>query len=81
MLEYPEETYKELHKRKTQNPLYSNHLFKDFDINRVKISKWEYPFLWFLPTYVQMTDNYVIKYKQWGGRYFFMGFEEFKGRE
>ena len=60
----------------TKNPFYYNYVFKDFDINRIKISKWQYPLLWFLPTYVQLTLNYAIKYKVWGGRYYVMGFEK-----
>lgn len=61
---------------KYDNPFYHNYVFKDFDINRVKISKWEYPILFFLTTYVQLTDNYIIKYKVWKNRYYFVGYED-----
>ena len=58
------------------NPFLHNYVFKDFDIQRVKIKKWQYPLLFFLTTYVQITESYVIKYKQWQNRYFIIGFEE-----
>jgi len=67
--------------KKYDNPFYHNYVFRDFDINRVKIPKWQYPFLWFLPTYVQLTENYAIKYKQWHNRYFIVGFEEWPETE
>ena len=60
------------------NPFYHNHVFKDFDIERVAIKKWQYPLLCFLPIFCQMTDNYVILYKQWRNKYYVMGFEEWK---
>ena len=62
-----------------KNPFIHNYVFSDFDIERMTFSKWEYPLLFLLPTYVQITKNYVIKYKQWMNKYFIVGFEEFKG--
>ena len=59
-----------------KNPFIHNYVFKDFDINRMTYSKWEYPFLFLLPTYVQLTENYAIKYKQWKNKYFIVGFKE-----
>lgn len=58
-----------------KNPFYHNYIFNDFDINRFKISKWDYPILFFLRTYVQLTENYAIKYKVWRNQYFVVGFE------
>ena len=59
-----------------KNPFYHNYVFHDYDINRFKISKWEYPILFFLRTYVQISENYLIKYKKWRGQYFIVGFEK-----
>ena len=64
-----------------KNPFIHNYVFKDFDINRVKIKKWQYPLLWLLPTYTQLTMNYAIHYKQWMNKYFIIGFEEFPPKE
>jgi len=63
------------------NPFYHNYVFDDWDTNRNKISKWQYPLLWFLPTLCQMTDNYVMLYKQWRNKYYVMGFEEWHKKE
>jgi len=60
------------------NPFYHNYVFDDWDTKRNTISKWQYPLLWFLPTFCQMTDNHVILYKQWRNKYYVMGFEERK---
>lgn len=57
------------------NPFYHNYAFDDGDINRNKISLWQYPLLFFCPTLCQMTDNYVILYKQWRNKYYVIGFE------
>lgn len=65
--------------RNYDNPFYSNHVFKEFDLDRVKISFWEYPFLWFRPTYVQISDGYSWHFKRDGsGRYFLMKAEKLK---
>jgi hypothetical protein len=45
------------------NPFYDNHIFTSFDRKRYKIKWWQYPILWFRPTYIQINDGYVFKYK------------------
>jgi hypothetical protein len=62
--------------RIAENPFYHNYVFKKFDLERVIIKKWKYPFLFFLRTYVQIQDGYVFKYKQWRNKYYLMGTEE-----
>ena len=46
------------------NPFYSNHVFKKIDIDRAIIKWWQYPLLWFIPTYVQISDGYAFKFKR-----------------
>ncbi len=48
---------------KQDNPFYDNHVFTKFDLNRIRIKWWEYPFLYFKRTYVQINDGYVFHYK------------------
>lgn len=59
------------------NPFFHNYLWSDKDKKRSKITKpwWEWPWLFFLPTYVQINDGYAWFYKQWGNRYFYVGYE------
>ena len=54
-------------------------MIKTEDVERAKINKWEYPLLFLLPTYVQLTENYAIRYKQWMNKYFIVGFERWGG--
>ena len=59
----------------TKNPFYDNHVFTKEDLKRLEfnvISYWEFPFLIFSTTYVQLNDGYVFYYKHMGGRYFLM---------
>ena len=63
-------------KANTENPFYHNYIFSRFDINRVKIRWHQYPWLFFLTTYVQVSEGYVFKFKQWRNRYYVIGFEE-----
>lgn len=62
----------------TNNPFIHNYVFKDSDIERCKVNRWQYPLLFFLPTYVQITDHYVIIFKQWMNRYFIVGHERLR---
>ena len=63
---------------KHDNPFYSNHVFTEFDLDRVKISFWEYPFLWLKPTFVQLSDGYAWYFKRdSSGRYYLMKQEPF----
>ena len=62
------------------NPFYSNHVFTQFDLNRVEIDKWTKRLLFFLPTYFQLADGYVFFYKRWFSRYFLISTEVFSGR-
>jgi len=59
-------------KFKLENPFYDNHTFTKNDLDRKKITRWEYPLLFFLPTFVQLADGYVWFYKIFQGRYFLM---------
>ena len=58
------------------NPFYFNYIFSEFDLERVKIKWFKYPFLWLLPTYVQINDGYVYHFKLWNGKIFFMSGEK-----
>ena len=55
-----------------KNPFYNNHIFTEFDLEKVKIKWWQYPLLWLLPTYVQTNDGYAFFYKLWQGKWFLM---------
>ncbi len=56
------------------NPFYHNYVFSSFDLDRVKIKWWEYPFLVFLTTYMQIStdSDHIIYYKRWNGKYYIM---------
>lgn len=57
----------------TENPFYSNHIFSEFDKGRASIKPWQYPLLWFLPTYVQITECGVFHFKRdFWGRYYLL---------
>lgn len=49
------------------NPFYHNYLFSEKDMKRARISLWDYPFLIFKTTYVQIEDGYVFRFKLGGG--------------
>jgi len=60
------------------NPFYYNYLFSELDLDRITIKWWQYPVLWLLPTYVQITlDGYVAYFKTFRGQYFLMKMEKF----
>jgi len=59
-----------------QNPFYSNYIFTDSDLDRMKIKKWQYPLLFFIPTYVQINENYAWHFKYWQGRIYLMKIEK-----
>lgn len=48
---------------KKENPFYYYYLFS-------KKKWWHYPILWFIPMKVLITEDGVVYYKQWGGKYF-----------
>lgn len=65
---------------KYDNPFYDNHIFSKEDLKRCEIRWWEYPFLYLLPTYVQIAAdcNKVFYYKHgFDGRYYLMKVEDF----
>lgn len=55
-----------------ENPFYHNYVFSEYDLDRVTIKKWQYPLLWFLPTYVQLADGFEFYYKRFNGRIYLM---------
>jgi len=61
---------------KKENPFYYNYIFSKEDLYRVKIKWWEYPLLWFSPTYVQIDEGYVFYYKLQRGMIFLMKVEK-----
>jgi hypothetical protein len=54
------------------NPFYSNHVFGDFDRDRISLDlTWgERILLFFKPTYVQLSGDYVYFYKRLRSRYY-----------
>ena len=46
------------------------------DINRAIIKWWQYPFLWLLPTYTQVSEGFVFYFKYWQGKVFLMKYKE-----
>ena len=61
------------------NPFYHDYVFSRADIDRAKIKLWQWPILWFGPTYIQLTsDGYDVRYKQVGPLYFLLSIKEFK---
>ena len=61
---------------KIDNPFFYNYVFSEEDLNRCAIKKWEYPFLFFLPTHVACSDGYAWFYKRWGGEIYLVKYEE-----
>lgn len=61
-----------------RNPFYHNYVFKEWDRERCVISWVEKLWLWIWPTYVQLSDGYIIKYKNVHGRIYLMSMEEFR---
>ena len=51
---------------------YDNHVFSKEDIERAIIKKWQYPLLFFLPTYVQLNEGFEFHYKFFQGQYYLM---------
>ena len=65
--------------RNYDNPFYSNHIFRNADLERLNfvISYWDYPSLLFRPTYVQVSDGLSWHFKRDGsGRIFLMKVEK-----
>jgi len=64
------------------NPFYHNYLFSKRDLERATIKWWEWPMLWVLPTYVQITDDGAAFFKRdWWGRIFFLKLEPLSKKE
>jgi len=61
---------------KQLNPFFYNYIFSKKDIDRSKIRWWQYPFLWLLPTKVQINEGYIFYWKTWQGAYFLMKVEK-----
>ena len=60
---------------KLDNPFYDNHVFKKEDLERAVFSRWNWLWLWMHPTYVQISEGIVWKYKIVNGAYWFVGHE------
>lgn len=59
------------------NPFYHNYVFSQFDLERVKIKWYDYPLLFFKPSYVQFNDGYTFVFKMdSSGRIFLMNVEK-----
>ena len=61
---------------KTDNPFFYNYLWSDKDLDRMKIKMWQYPLLWFLPTYVTVSCGIAWHYKRFNGKIFLMKSED-----
>ena len=64
-----------------ENPFYNNYVFNKADLERALIKWWEYPFLFFLTTYVQINDGYVWYYKTFRGKIYYMKSEKLKPQD
>ena len=65
------------------NPFFHNYVFSDKDLKRLTWSYWKYPHLLFYPTFVQMSEDGVVRYKQRGNQYFLIDIKPYpktKGR-
>ena len=62
------------------NPFHYNYMFQDYDIARFKIHWTDRLWLWLLPTYVQITNGYVIHFKNINGKYYLMKYEKLSNR-
>ena len=58
------------------NPFYSNHVFNREDLNRAIFSKWNWVWLWLYPSYVQISEGYVFKYKIVNAEYWLISCKE-----
>ena len=58
---------------KQDNPFYSNHVFKDVDIDRCKLTFSDKLRTLFHPMYVQISEGYVFNFKIVGGHYYLFG--------
>ncbi len=60
--------------KRADNPFYNNHVFTDFDRGRMSLDlTWgEKFFLFFKPTYVQLSGDHVYYYKRLSGRYYLL---------
>ncbi len=54
------------------NPFYHNYIFSKIDLKRSRIKWWEYPFLWMIPTYIQINDGLIFYFKIFQTRIFLM---------
>jgi len=53
-------------------------VFRQEDLIRLKIKWWEYPILWFLPTYIQISEGLIFYYKIWREKIYVMKIEKLK---
>lgn len=67
--------------RRSDNPFYHNYLFSKEDTDRARISKWQYPLLWILTTYIQLSEGYECHFKLWQGRIFLMKMEKIRNEK
>jgi len=67
------ENWKKQQNPGTANPFYDNHVFNKLDVERAVFSKWNWVWLWLYPTYVQISEGYVWKYKIVNGEYWLTG--------
>ena len=59
-----------MHDYSRDNPFYDNYLFSAVDLKRATIKWYQYPFLFFLRTYIQIADGFVFHFKTFRGRYY-----------
>lgn len=58
------------------NPFYYNYVFQLSDLQRQTIHRWQYPFLWMLTTYTQISFGYVWHYKRFNGKIYLIKCED-----
>lgn len=62
------------------NPFYENYVFTEWDLFRVQIKWWQYPWLIFKRTFIQVNDGYAFHYKLGGdGMIYLMKTERVRG--
>lgn len=57
------------------NPFYDNHIFRDSDMDRIRITWRDRLRILFHPTYVQIGEGYAFHFKVVGGRHYLLKFE------
>lgn len=58
------------------NPFYYNYVFSKEDLNRCRPSFWSRLDFLFCPTYVQISDGFIVLYKKKNNQYLITKFEK-----